>query len=202
MRATNATVKDVEQASDHAWKVLRDRVILDRRPWFVVREETVRLPDGRVVDDFLKIDALPYVAIFGVREDGRVVAVQEYKHGPGRVALHPPAGFMEPDEDPLAAAQRELLEETGYAAREWRLMGRFHTDGNRGMSLGHYFFAAGLRQTAEPRANDLSEVTPILLTPDELHARVLEGAVLTTGAAACFLLGLSWLQRRGAEGRL
>ncbi|NOX61572.1 MAG: NUDIX hydrolase [Chloroflexi bacterium] len=181
---------------NHVWQVLSDRVLLAREPWLVVREETVRLPDGRVVEGFLKIDAPAYVAVFGVREDGRVVAVQEYKHGPGRVALQPPAGFLEPNENPLVAAQRELLEETGYAAREWRLMGRFHTDGNRGMSLGHYFFATGLHQVAEPNANDLGQVTPVLLTPDELHERVMQGAVLTAGAAACFLLGLSVFARQ------
>ena len=153
------------------------------------------LPDGRIVSGYLRAEAPAYVAIFGVRPDGLVVAIEEYKHGPGRVVLKVPAGIMEPGEDALEAARRELLEETGYEAVSFRLLAVTHDDGNRGMSVGHHFLATGLRQVAEPDAGDLAEVKPVLMTPSALREALFDGPVGTTGAAASIMFGLCALSQ-------
>ena len=177
-------------ASSPVWKVLREELILDRPPWLRVYEQDVLLPDGRVITDYLRAEAPSYVAIFGLRPDGLVVAVEEYKHGLGRVTLKLPAGIIDAGEDALTAARRELLEETGYEAEDFRLLAVTHDDGNRGMSLGHHFLATGLHQVAEPDAGDLAEVKPVLMTPDELRRALLSGRVGATGAAASIMFGL------------
>jgi len=174
----------------HAWKVLREKLILDRPPWLRVYEQDVQLPDGRIISDYLRAEAPAYVAIFGVRPDGLIVAIEEYKHGPGRVVLKVPAGIMEPGEDAQEAAQRELLEETGYEAETWQLLAVTHDDGNRGMSVGHHFLATGLRQVDEPDAGDLAEVRPLLMTPAELRRALYDGRVGTTNSAASIMFGL------------
>jgi len=176
--------------SPHAWKILRRKLILDRPPWLRVHEMDVELPDGRIIEDYLLAEAPPYVAVFGVRPDGLVVAIEEYKFGPNRVVLKVPAGVLDPGEDALEAARRELLEETGYEARDFRLLAVTHDDGNRGMSVGHHFLATGLRQVAEPDAGDLAEVKPVLMTPAELRRALYDGRVGTTGAAASIMFGL------------
>lgn len=177
-------------SSPHAWNVLRENLILDRPPWLRVYEQDVLLPDGRIITDYLKAEAPAYVAVFGLRPDGLVVAIEEYKHGPGRVVLKVPAGIMDPGEDALTAARRELLEETGYKADSFRLLAVTHDDGNRGMSVGHHFLATGLRQVAEPDAGDLAEVKPVLMTPAALRQALYNGRVGTTGAAASIGFGL------------
>ena len=176
--------------SPHAWKILRRKLILDRPPWLRVHEMDVELPDGRIIEDYLLAEAPPYVAVFGVRPDGLVVAIEEYKFGPNRVVLKVPAGVLDPGEDALEAARRELLEETGYEARDFWLLAVTHDDGNRGMSVGHHFLATGLRQVAEPDAGDLAEVKPVLMTPAELRRALYDGRVGTTGAAASIMFGL------------
>jgi len=176
--------------SPHAWKILRRKLILDRPPWLRVHEMDVELPDGRIIEDYLLAEAPPYVAVFGVRPDGLVVAIEEYKFGPNRVVLKVPAGVLDPGEDALEAARRELLEETGYEASNFRLLAVTHDDGNRGMSVGHHFLATGLRQVAEPDAGDLAEVKPVLMTPAELRRALYDGRVGTTGAAASIMFGL------------
>lgn len=183
--------------STEGWKVLHQRVLVERPPWLRLIEQRVQLDDGRVIDGYLLIEAPAYVAIFGVREDGLIVAVEEYRHGLGRTTLKLPAGYLEPDEPPLLAAQRELLEETGYAAAAWRFLGAFHNDGNRGMSRGHYFLATGLRQVAAPRAGDLAAVRPLLLTAAELRQALRDGRVGESSAAAAMFLGLDALQMAG-----
>ena len=184
---------------NHRWQVLEERLLLDKRPWLRVVEQTVRLPDGEVIDDYLLADAPSYAIIFPVLPDGRILAVEEYKHGIGRIVLQLPAGLLDPGEDALTGAKRELLEETGYEAGKWQAMGSFYDDSNRGMSLGHYFFATDLKQIAEPNAGDLDEVRPIVLTPTELRASIRAGRVTTAGVVASMMLGLeTQSERQGA----
>jgi len=177
------------------WKILKERLLLDKRPWLRVVEQTVRLPDGEVIDDYLLAEAPDYAIIFPVLPDGRILAVEEYKHGIGRVIWQLPAGILEPDEDPLLGAKRELLEETGYEAGEWQAMGSFYDDSNRGMSLGHYFFATDLKQVAEANAGDLDEVRPIIVTPTELRAAIHDGRVAAAGVVASMMLGLERMEQ-------
>ncbi len=177
-------------AQNQRWQVLNEHLLLDKRPWLRVIEQTVRLPDGQVIDDYLLAEAPDYAAVFPVLPDGRILAVEEYKHGIGRVIWQLPAGILEPGEDPLLGAKRELLEETGYEAGEWQPMGSFYDDSNRGMSLGHYFFATELIKVTEPNADDLDEVRPIVLTPAELRAAIHDGRVAAAGVVASMMLGL------------
>src|SRR5439155_1249714 len=128
-------------------------------PWIEVFEEHIRLPDGRLVDDFYSIRLPDFVVIAPVTEDGRLVLVRHYRHGPRRVTHSLPSGFIEGAESPGEAAKRELLEETGYAAGEWSALGSFVVDGNRRCGLEHVFLATGARRVSEPSSADLAEST-------------------------------------------
>jgi ADP-ribose pyrophosphatase len=66
-------------------------------------------------------------------------------------------GYIEPGEDPLAAAQRELLEETGYQASDWISLGEYQVGGNRGIARAHLFLALGAQEKVEPNSDDLEE---------------------------------------------
>jgi ADP-ribose pyrophosphatase len=70
----------------------------------------------------------------------------------------------------LAAAQRELLEETGYEATEWIDLGHYAVDANRGAGTAHYFLALHARHIAARDADDLEEQHLLLLTRAELEA--------------------------------
>jgi len=172
------------------WRVLRTRLLLDCSPWFRVVADDLALPGGRRVDNYYRIEALDFVMIFPLAEDGRVLALQGYKHGPGRVMYQLPAGYMDrPDESPLACAQRELLEETGHAADEWHALGSLSISGNRGMGRAHVFLARGLRSIAAPDAGDLEELVVQWLPLDELRRRWRAGEF--DNAAAAALIGLA-----------
>ncbi len=180
--------------SDERWTVLREQTLFDRQPWLRLIEQDVQLPDGRVIEGYLKANAPPYTSVFALTENNLVVTIEEYKHGPGRVVLKLPAGFIEPDESALEGAKRELLEESGYEASEWRLLGQFYDDGNRGMSLGYHYLAQGLRKVAEPSAGDLATVKPGLMTAAALRQALLAGEVGESATAVGMLLGLDALQ--------
>ena len=173
------------------WVTLARHEVLDRRPWMRVWSEAVQLPDGRVVEDFSTIELPDYVVVVALTSDSRVVVERNYKHGPRRVCLNQPAGYLERDEEPLAAARRELLEETGYAAEEWVSLGGFANDGNRGCGRGFFYLARGARRVAQPDAGDLEEMVVELMGLEELVRAVRRGEVAVLSIAAAIGLAVA-----------
>jgi ADP-ribose pyrophosphatase len=128
--------------------------------------------------------------VFPVMDDGRVLTLRGYKHGAGRVMLQLPAGYMDrANESPLACAKRELLEETGYRAKEWHALGRLSVDGNRGLGHAHMFLARGLEAVAAPDSGDLETLIIEWLAPVQLRQQWRAGEF--DNAAATALIGLA-----------
>lgn len=175
------------------WRVIKETRILSRPPWLEVWTESVELPDGRLVDPYYRIDQPDYVVVFAVTAKHRVVGLWHYKHGPRAETLGVPAGYVQPGERPSAAARRELLEETGYAAAEWRRLGRFCVDGNRGCGWVHVFLAEVLTLVASPQPDELEELHLEEMSTRTLQSHLEKGSVLTLGAAAAIALGLNRL---------
>jgi ADP-ribose pyrophosphatase len=85
---------------------------------FHLRHETLRLPSG-LEQKMEVVDHPGAVAIVATNEAGELLLVRQYRHALGDWVLELPAGRLEPGEDPLVAAQRELEEETGFRAGSW-----------------------------------------------------------------------------------
>lgn len=90
-----------------------------------VRRDRVRLPDGSeaIREHVLHPGA---VMVIPVLDNGALVMERQFRYPLGLVFLELPAGKIDAGEDPLATAQRELLEETGYSARRWTHLGCIH----------------------------------------------------------------------------
>ena len=179
-----------DPASRSDWVVESTTSILRREPWIEVFEEHIRLPDGRLVDDFYSIRLPDFVVVAPVTEDGRLVLVRHYRHGPRRVTHSLPSGFIEGAESPGEAAKRELLEETGYAAGEWSALGSYVVDGNRRCGLEHVFLATGVRRVSEPFSADLAESTVELIKLEEATETLRRGDISELASAAGLSLAL------------
>jgi ADP-ribose pyrophosphatase len=90
-----------------------------------VRRDTVRLPDGGTATREYVVHP-GAVLIVPVHADGRLVVERQFRYPLNRVLVEFPAGKIDPREAPLAAAERELLEEAGYTAARWTHVGRIH----------------------------------------------------------------------------
>jgi ADP-ribose pyrophosphatase len=172
------------------WQTLNSRLLLDRSPWLRVLAEDVQLPDGRVVEAYLRLDTPDYIMVVPVDEDQRVGFIRSYKRGVDDIDLQPPAGMIEPGEDPLASAQRELLEEMGCVASSWRPLGKYVIGGNMRGGWAHLFLATGTHKVAAPDSGDLEEQEVVWLTRSEAQSLWVDGALAQMSSAAA--LGLAF----------
>jgi len=157
--------------------------VLERRPlvtrsFLTVWEDRVRLGNGREIDDFCILDAPDWAAVVCVTSERQIVLVRQYRHGLRGESLELPAGALEPGEEPCAAAQRELLEETGYAASEWSPLLRASLDPARQSGWAHFFMARGARVTAAPRLDPSEEIDILLVSKAELYELIDSGRLV------------------------
>jgi len=140
------------------WKILRSDWVFET-PFFQIRRDACSLPNGRLVDDYYVVHGPTIVCIFALTQAGEVLWVEQYKHGIGQVCWELPAGFCEGScTDPLAEAQRELLEETGHRAADWRLLARTINNPTRYDSYTYLYLALGAQQIAEQALDPNEEI--------------------------------------------
>jgi len=173
------------------WRILEKRVVLERPPWFTVGTQDVQLPDGTVLRDYNWITMRSFAIVVPLLEGGRTILARSFKLGVGAISLSLPAGYLEIGEEPLAAAQRELREETGHEATEWIPLGRYVVDGNYGAGAMHAFIARGTRKVGEPDSGDHEEQELLVMPFTEALARLRAGEVAQLSTAAA--LGLAAL---------
>ena len=153
-----------------------------------VRRDTVRLPDGRHTPREYVIHP-GAVMIVAQLDDGRLVLERQYRYAVRAVMIEFPAGKLDAGETSLACAQRELLEETGYTAREWSKAGVLHPVISYSTEFIDIWFARGL--TGGERNLDIGEFLDVFTaTPAELLNWCSTGQVTD----AKTLTGILWLQ--------
>jgi ADP-ribose pyrophosphatase len=104
------------------WRVLARTPVHDYR---IFRSTTVRAshPQTGAERDYTVLDTPDWVNVIALTPADEVVLIRQYRHGADRVHVEIPGGMVDPGEDHGAAARRELAEETGYTAAEWRHVG-------------------------------------------------------------------------------
>jgi ADP-ribose pyrophosphatase len=171
-----------------AWKVLASTPVYRAEPWFTVERQKVELPGGRVIDDYHRITMPDCAGVVAQVPDGRILVQRQYRHGPGRVCLTLPGGAANPGESPVHAAQRELREETGYEAEDWKPLGSFALNANYGCGMMHIFSASQAERRGEPDNGDLEDTELLLLSRAQLWSAVQKGEVPVLAAAVAILL--------------
>ncbi|TWO68642.1 NUDIX hydrolase [Caenimonas sedimenti] len=150
--------------------------------------DTVRLPDGgSATREYILHPGA--VCIVPILDDGRLVMERQYRHPIGQVVIEFPAGKVDPGEDRLACAKRELLEETGYVAREWAFAATMHPTMAYSNEFIDIWFARGLTLT-ERKLDEGEFLEVITATPQELLAWCRDGIVRDSKTLASAL----WLQ--------
>lgn len=154
---------------------------------FNVHRLRVELPDGRqALRDVVRHPGA--VAIVALTDDGRICLVRQYRTSLSRVTVEIPAGKLDPGEDPLTCAKRELLEETGMEAEQMAFLTTIATSDGFTDELIHIYMATGLRfAESDPDSDEFINVDLVPLS--ELIDAVLDGRIedckTVTGALIC-----------------
>lgn len=150
--------------------------------------DTVRLPDGGSATREYVVHP-GAVMIVPLLDDGRLVLERQFRYPVNRVMVEFPAGKIDPGEDVLTCAQRELFEETGIRAREWARAGMLHPVISYSTEFIDIWFARGLTRGA--RALDEGEFIEVIeATPQQLFDWCRDGQVTDGKTLAAAL----WLQ--------
>ena len=112
-----------------------------------------------------------FAVIVALTEDGRMLAVRQYRPSVEQYTVELPSGLVDPGENALQTATRELLEETGYAAGEMELLGPLFPEAGRLGNQSWTCFARGVRRVAEAEAG----IQVIAYSMEELGAAIRSG---------------------------
>ena len=155
-----------------------------------VRRDRVRLPNGG--ESWRKyIRHQGAAVVIAQQPDNRLIFVRQHRYPLRRTILELPAGKIDPGEDILLTAQRELREESGYSADEWRYLGVMHPCVGYSNERIEIFLARGLQRQGEQNLDDNEFIDVLELTLEEAVAAVRNGSVTD----AKTITGIFWAEK-------
>lgn len=125
----------------------------------------------------LVLETRDWVNVLARTGEGRFVVVRQYRFGTRHVTTEIPGGVVDPGEEPLAAAQRELREETGYTAERWTYLGRVEPNPAFHDNLCHHYLAEGARRTHPQELDAGEDIVVTTLSGDQLTRAIREGLI-------------------------
>ena len=171
------------------WRKLQEAVVFDGHRRIVRRR--FLLPDGEAVDYDIKVEP-DTAAVVALTDEDEVVLVREYRPGPEELVLELPGGAIEPGEEPVEAARRELLEETGFEG-DLRPVAKL-LDCAYSTRERYAFAATGCRRVAEPSPHDGEHLEVVLVPLTDFVAHVRSGQLTDVAAAYRVLDALDLLE--------
>ncbi|MGB3542386.1 NUDIX hydrolase [Rubrivirga sp.] len=188
-------------ASPLHWTTLGSEILVDRW-WMKLRQDRVLLPDGNVLDEYHVVEYPDWVCVLALTSGAEAVLVEQYRYGIDRVILELPAGMIDPGEDPLEAARRELREETGFEGEQWDRLGRLAVEPGRHTNYGHVYVARGCTRVGEPVLDATENLEVRVVEAKSLASRVERGEIAhgVHAAAVFWAQSRGWLDEPGSGG--
>jgi ADP-ribose pyrophosphatase len=125
---------------------------------FSIREDRYRLPRNGREAPFYILESSDWVNVIPLTESEEVILIRQFRFGTESVTLEIPGGIVEPGMTPLEAAQRELMEETGYHSEEWEYLGYVHPNPAFLNNRCHSFVARQVKKVAEIDLEESEEI--------------------------------------------
>jgi ADP-ribose pyrophosphatase len=177
-----------------SWETLSRKTVLDFNRFLSIESHRVQLPDGEIIEDWPWVVIPSAVIILAQTPDEQFLCFRQTKYAVEGTTLAVVGGMIEEDEEPLSAAHRELLEETGCRASQWIELGSYWLDPNRGIARMHLYLARQASKVAEPDSDDLEDQQLISMTREQLESALQNGDFKVLSWAAAVSMGLRYLE--------
>ncbi|EJF09092.1 NUDIX hydrolase [Pontibacter sp. BAB1700] len=172
------------------WKTLKSQVVFEHK-WYTLRRDHVELPNGHVMDDYFVSVRPDVVLTFPLTEDGHVLFVRQYKHAAADIFIELPGGVIDAHEtNPLEAAKRELLEETGYTTDDLEPVLQVIDNPTKDTNKIYYYIARNVREVAAQDLDESEHIEVLKVPLQEVEQMIMSGQVNVAGSIALCLLAL------------
>lgn len=173
------------------WRVTASRYLVES-PWMNLRADSCLTEEGAVIDPFYVLEAPDFVHILPFDSEGRLLVTRQYRHGNGDIHHEIPCGGVEAgDDSPLAAARRELLEETGCVGERFVELPQIFVNPARQNNRIHTFVAYNTRQVAEPKADPGEKIEWRFMEMDAVLEKLRAGEFPNALLVASLMMALS-----------
>jgi ADP-ribose pyrophosphatase len=180
---------------DLNWKVLSSHYIV-KDPWLTLRADRCQQPGGQIIEPCYVFEYGDWANVVALTAQQEVVLVRQYRHGLGRAILELPGGAINPeDKSPLAAARRELLEETGYTGEYFVATGQVSPNPASHTNMLHCFLATGVEKVTAPRLDATEQLSVELMPLTELVALAKQGGLAQSMQVSSLFFALAHLGR-------
>lgn len=158
------------------WEVTESRTLIDS-PWLGVEAQTCKLPSGKIISPFYVVRQPNWVLILAQNITGEWILGRQYRHGMQRWFLEFPAGIIDAGEDPLVAAKRELLEESGFGGGSWEALQTYSVNPDRQNAQFHIILARGVSLQGATDFDDFEDIRQHRFATAEIDALIQNGGI-------------------------
>ena len=179
----------------HPWKRLSSKDIISSR-WIRVSQDSCELPSGLVLDPYFVVHESDWVHVVAVSGDGELLTVRQYRYPGDTFCTEFPGGVIDPGEEPVQAAQRELLEETGYVANQWDYVGCLFANAARQTNRVHLFVASVIAHQANQNLEVSEDIEFFFMSKAAILKSIDKGDFSQAIHVASFYRAINYLASR------
>ena len=173
----------------HPWKVLESKYLGKN-----VRVDTCETSNGKILQPLI-LEYGTWITIVALTKQQEVLLIKQYRHGIGSILWELPGGGVHENEEPLKAAKRELLEETGYVSENFIEVGKVSPNPSSHTNLMYAYLALDVEKVSDQSLDETEEIEVFPIPLNEVILMVKEGELLQSLHVSAFLFCLYHLNR-------
>lgn len=158
------------------WRVSALRTLITT-PVLKLLASRVRCDRTGIEKDFFKLDFPRWVNIVACTNKNEIILIRQYRFGTDRIELEIPGGAVNDGEPPLEAGLRELLEETGYAGENGRVIGKVCPNPALQDNFCYTVLVENVKKVAEPRLDEMEDIEVLTMSEDDAFSLIKDGTI-------------------------